>query len=145
MKSVVVLGCLLYANLMGTTLCLADEASMLRDRARQVPQDAKAALHLEKSLRRGGLYEDAIRVARKALAGARGQEVVGDLFLEGRPTTAQAFADRANEEFPSWVAAGDTAAAAGEKDRARAAYRRTLAAKGPIDKGAVRGKLSALK
>ena len=67
----------------------------------------------------------------------------------GRPTTARAFADRAVQEFadwgPAWVALGDVHAKAREKKSARAAYKKALKKKGPVDAAEVRRKIAALK
>lgn len=67
----------------------------------------------------------------------------------GRDTSASAFGLKATQEFPNWApgwaAYGDALAAQGEKQAARDAYRKALAAAGPVDKAAVQGKLSALQ
>lgn len=69
-------------------------------------------------------------------------------LANSRPTTARAFADRALYSFPNWgpawEASGDVAAKANDKSAAKAAYQKALTAEGPIDKDAVRRKITAL-
>jgi len=66
----------------------------------------------------------------------------------GRDTSARAFGVKATQEFPrwapAWAALGESLAAQGEVAAARDAYRAALAADGPIDRDAVKRKLSAL-
>jgi tetratricopeptide (TPR) repeat protein len=66
-----------------------------------------------------------------------------------RLTTALAFADRATQTFPkwgpAWEIAGDIALASNDKPAARDAYKKALAAEGPVDKTALRKKLAQLK
>ncbi|MGH7272688.1 MAG: tetratricopeptide repeat protein, partial [Polyangiaceae bacterium] len=67
-----------------------------------------------------------------------------------RDTSARAFGVKATQEFPDfapgWSALGDALAAQGEVALARDAYRKALLVTGgAIDRGAVQGKLSALK
>ena len=68
---------------------------------------------------------------------------------EGRDTSARAFGERATKDFadwgPGWVALGDALAGQKEVAAARAAYESALKASGPVDAGAVRKKLAALK
>jgi len=65
-----------------------------------------------------------------------------------RPTTAQAFAERATQSFPKWGPAwevlGDVARASNDKPVARDAYKKALAGEGPVDRAAVQKKLSSL-
>jgi tetratricopeptide (TPR) repeat protein len=67
----------------------------------------------------------------------------------GRDTSARAFGLRATQEFPrwapAWAAYGDALAAQGEKQAARDAYQKALAADGPVDRSAVQARLSALR
>lgn len=91
-------------------------------------------------------YEQAHGYARTdpkpLVAGARAS------LKHARPTTARAFADRATQSFPDyapgWEVLGDVAAAAKDKDAARAAYKKALKAKGPLDRQAVEKKLARL-
>jgi tetratricopeptide (TPR) repeat protein len=66
----------------------------------------------------------------------------------GRDTSAKAFGLKAAQEFPAWapawVALGDALAAQNEKQAAKDAYQKGLAADGPIDRAGVQRKLSAL-
>lgn len=66
----------------------------------------------------------------------------------GRDTSARAFGLKAAQEFPrwgpAWAALGDALAAQGEKPAARDAYQKALAGDGPVDKGALQRKLSAV-
>lgn len=67
----------------------------------------------------------------------------------GRPTTAQAFATRANSTFPNWApaweVAGDVAREVGDVPGARAAYTKALATEGPVNKASIKQRLAALK
>ena len=67
----------------------------------------------------------------------------------GRNTSAKAFGMKATTEFPqwgpAWAAYGDALAADHEDAQARVAYESALKGKGPIDAGALRRKMAALK
>ena len=67
----------------------------------------------------------------------------------GRSTTARGFVDRVTTDFPKWapgwVEAAELALAQGDKPRARKALETALTAEGPVDKGAVRARLAAIK
>jgi tetratricopeptide (TPR) repeat protein len=66
-----------------------------------------------------------------------------------RPTTAQAFAQRATTAFPKWApaweVAGDVARNAGDVASARSAYTKALNGEGPVDKASIKQRLKALK
>jgi tetratricopeptide (TPR) repeat protein len=66
----------------------------------------------------------------------------------GRPSTGYAFAERATAQFPKWGPAwevlGDIAVHQGDREDAKNAYKKALAAEGPVDKAALQKKLSAL-
>lgn len=68
----------------------------------------------------------------------------------GRDTSARAFAVRATQEFPDWAPAwealGNALAGQGEKQAAREAYTKALAAReGDVDRDAVRRRMAALR
>ena len=66
-----------------------------------------------------------------------------------RETTARGFADRATQLFPKWgpgwEVSGDIAVKSGEVETAKQAYRRALAAEGPVDRARVQAALAKLR
>jgi tetratricopeptide (TPR) repeat protein len=131
-----------------------DALKAARDALKIVGNHGESKLVEARALSDKGQVDEAIAAFESAWGLARSNpevlvEAARACLKHGRPTTAQAFAERATQEFPdwgpAWETAGDIARLAGERDGARRAYQKALSAKGPVDKAAVRRKLAELK
>jgi tetratricopeptide (TPR) repeat protein len=119
-----------------------------------VPNNGAAKLVEAKSLVMKGDIDLAIEEFEAAYGFARMDPTVlleaARACIRGkRLTTAQAFADRATEDFPkssaAWEVEGDVAIAMRDVPLAQQAYGKALAGEGPADKDAIRRKLAAAR
>lgn len=124
------------------------------DALRKVPNSARAKLAQADALAAKGDIDVAIEAYQEAFSNGRNSPTAlvrgaRACLEQSRETTARGFAERAVQAFPkwgpAWEVAGDIAAKAGERDRARQAYQKALAGQGPVDRARIQKALRSLQ